>query len=228
MNVTDEDEEAQRMEALVLATTALVQHGANPLPRFDHLMGATHRVWIKALVDQIIQTPRLTDDEHLARGETLLHRLALRAEAWPEDLGRLPIHWPAHWVRKARSHDGATPLHLTWSLSEGIPKRILEPNNRQSWVAFEMLEDAIGMSRHLLEVGAQWDDMDAQGVTAGERMLMAFDAGLSEHLGNSAHANWMHDTLDQQGYQRKSKTWRQALGALAKSKKAASDGARPL
>lgn len=211
--------EAERLSCLGRATGLLLARGADPMLYLDTLLKRGHREWvIEQLIVPILRAERENRPLRTPDGQHLLHRVSAQTY-WLFSGGTqhpwiIQEAWPESWLREGRPQDGATPLHLVWSLTEGAAARVLEAashNQRQEWMAYEHMEQAIFMSQYLVDRGASWEDEDQEGISAGERMLLAFEAGVGEWIPNVGGVEWIHEPLREQRQRRDASVCRSQL-----------------
>lgn len=211
--------EALRIATLIEGMRLLLDAHANPMHHLDGLLEG-HAEWVRSLLWEIAAQ---WDDRHWADpdGENPLHVLGrggcdvLRIHegqwAW------LPC--PATWGRQARRGDGMTPLHVVWS-NEGLAGKVMEwaTHAAMSWMAYEVLEEAIVYTRWLLDSQhASWDDTSAQGERAGATLLRAWDGGVGHWMPNVGGVEWIEGALEQQRRVELARERREQLIALAQS-----------
>ena len=192
-----------RIDSKARSLSLLLERGARHLPLLDTLLGNSHRQWGQRLLWELCARATHPNDALTPRGEALLHRLGAQGNDWVVgNAHHSPwFPWPVDSIRTQRPCDGATPLHLVLSAPDGLAAIAMtwasEANS--SWMANEVFLDAIGLSRYLVEaLGADWDEENHQGQTAGEALVSAWDNGLHAWHPNAAGAEWILPIIDRE------------------------------
>lgn len=205
--------EARRMATLVESMRVLLDAGANPMDDLDGLMEG-HADWVRALLWEIASQWE-TRNWSGVDGENPLHVLARGGCELLRPHSGASFWWPcpASWARQGRPSDGMTPLHVLWS-QEGLAGKVMEwaTHASMSWMAYEVLEEAIVYSRWLIEAQhASWDDMTLQGERAGATLLRGWDGGVGHWLPNVGGVEWIEPVIEHQRGVERALDWRKKL-----------------
>lgn len=184
---------------LIQAAELLIEYGADIIAQLDQLLCHAHMDFIVPVINFITDLEAEGRALRDSKGQCALHQIVANL---PELLtGNYKIRFHEDWALVRRSTDGATPLHVTWSLTEGGPSKMLAVEKMGDkdnyWHACEHHDDTIRMTRRLLEMGASLDDLDGQGLPVIEWVDRAFLGVVDRCRSIQVDTQWLDQAMAQ-------------------------------
>ena len=194
------DEDRARWADLSQAAYLLAKHSQRPLSVIAQLSSEAHSSWLCSVITALCEREEEGDIDRLPNGECILHQLCTHENSGLEFFLRLFPEMKLHpdWFACIRTTDGATPLHVLWSLTEGGPFRVNDARvngGSMQWMAYEHHSNTVRETKVFMDRGADLMSKDHAGNTVLDLMIQARAQGFWEWMHNEAGIEWIVPVL---------------------------------